>query len=261
MNKIIFLGTGAASSLTRQMTSILFVTDKVNFLIDCGDGMGTVRNIQKSGTDIHSVSDIFLTHKHADHINGLTHLLFIRLLYDEKAKIRVFGPKQTLKVAKELCFSTHDLVKKNSHRVVFIPIPIEKPIQLSNQVIVTAGKVKGPPNNPIVTYGYKIMINDKTIVFSSDMQPSSSFDRLAKGSDIMIHDCFGKKDVLEQARFFGHSVAKDAGEAAQKAGCKHLVLTHFKYIQGVTLQDLMNEAKLYFNGKITTAEDLMEINI
>jgi len=261
MNKIIFLGTGAAASVTRQMTSLLFVTDKVNFLIDCGDGMGTVRNIIKSGIDINSISDIFLTHRHADHIIGLTHLLYIRLIKNEKAKVRVLGPKQTLGIARKICFETHDYLKIHKHRIAFIEIKEHEKVKLSYSVLIEPIKVKGPSKYPLITYGYQMLINNKKVTFSADMVPSLNFEKKAMNSDILIHECFCLNKEKEGVSGFGHTSAREAGETARKCNVKHLILTHFRDEPDVYANDLVNEARMYFSGKIRAAFDLMKIDI
>lgn len=261
MNTLIFLGTGAASSLTRQMTSLLFATEKKNFLIDCGDGMGTVRNIVRSGIPLESISDVFLTHRHADHILGMSHFLFVRLVKDEKVKLRVFGPKQAVDTARLVCFETHDYIRRNSQRVAFIPIRSYEEIKLSLGVRITGVKITGPKNIALTTYAYKVQIGKKTVVFSSDMHPNKNFDELARGTDILIHECYDTEIRRKNTQLFGHSTAAQAGTAARKAKAKQLILTHFQDEPAVSYADMFSEARHYFGGKVTMAKDLMKIEI
>ncbi len=55
-----------------------------------------------------------------------------------------------------------------------------------------------------------------------------------------------------------HSSAREAGEAAEKAKVKILVLTHL-IPDGAREQDFLNEAKTAFSGKIIVGRDLMSI--
>lgn len=261
MNKMIFLGTGAAVSLTRQMTSILFVTDGGNFLIDCGDGMGTARQIVKAGVGLTSVRDIFLTHRHTDHIIGLPHILFLELLKDQKAKIRVFGSKQTVRIVKKICFDTQDYVKKHKNRVAFIPIKENEEVRIGKGVTVTPIRVDGPKEIRILTFGYRISIGKKSVVFSADTLPSRNLVRKSMHTDILVHECFSLHKERINHPGLGHSTAREAGETAQKAQATQLILTHLQDDSWVDSSLLLAEARKYFRGKVTVAEDLMEVEI
>jgi ribonuclease Z len=261
MNKIIFLGTGNANNLERQLTSILFVTDKRNFLVDCGDGMGTVRQVEKAGIDPLSVNDFFITHRHTDHLIGLPHFLFVRLVRDEKAKVRVFGPKEALKIAEKICFETQGYLLANKSRIAFIPVKNHESVRLVPGLTVEAGLVASPPGKNLKTFAYKVVIDGKSIVYSSDMRPSAGFDKFVSGSEILIHECFGLDEHKTNIKRFGHSSAREAGECARKAGVKHLILTHLPEERVERKINLLNEARKYFGGKISIAEDLMEFII
>ncbi len=259
MNKIIFLGTGAASSLTRQLTSILFVTDRKNFLIDCGDGMGTVRNLVKSGVALESVTDVFITHRHADHMLGMPHFLLTQMIGNDKTKVRVFGPKQALDVVRLVSFKTHDYLKKHASRIAFVSMKPNVSVRLAPGLTVTGTKVAGPKGGAIITYAYKITVDGKTVVFSSDMHPNALFDKLAKNTDVMIHECFGPEKDREQSGLFGHSTAREAGEAAMRAKVKKLILTHIRDEKVVSVKSMVTEARRYFNGFVIPAEDLLAV--
>jgi ribonuclease Z len=261
MNKMIFLGTGNANNLERQLTSILFVTEKKNFLIDCGDGMGTVRQVVKAGINPLSINDYFITHRHTDHMIGLPHFLFVRLVRDDKAKVRVFGPKEGLKVVEKVCFETQDYLLTNKSRIAFIPLKNHDLVRLAPGLTVESGLVASPPGKNLKTYAYKVTVGEKSMVYSSDMKPSIGFDKFVRGADILIHECFGLNINKVQIKEFGHSSAKEAGECAQKAGVKYLILTHLPEERVEKKVNLLNETRKYFGGKITIAEDLMEIGL
>lgn len=54
MSKLVFLGTGCANNLEGQMTSLCFVVGRQALLIDCGDGMGTMRQLVRANVPLSS---------------------------------------------------------------------------------------------------------------------------------------------------------------------------------------------------------------
>src|SRR3972149_10263149 len=170
MNKLIFLGTGAAKNTERQMTSLCFIAGGQSFLIDCGDGMGTVRNLLAAGVGLQTVQNIFITHRHADHVIGMPHFLFTALVQNPAAHLRVYGPADALSVVRLITFKTHDYVRHNQERVAFLPLKSKGAITIGDTCVVTAlkhPKVEGVPT----TFAYKVHLGGSIVVFSSDTGP------------------------------------------------------------------------------------------
>jgi ribonuclease BN (tRNA processing enzyme) len=262
MNELIFLGTGSAASLDRQMTSLCFFIKQEPFLIDCGDGMGTLRQIILAGVPIRSIRTIFLTHHHADHILGIAHFLFVQLFRNPHITIDIYGSKKTLRIAEKIAFLTHEYTKIHKDRLHFHPLHSGDATLLSKGTKVISCRVKGHQQNKIPNYAYKVITNKKTVVFSSDMQPNAAFSHFSKGSDILIHECYGtreKKDVIHSG---GHSTAEDAGMLAEKVRAKQLILTHFSGgTKEKELSEIKHEAGKFYKGRITLATDLLRISL
>lgn len=262
MDKLIFLGTGSANNLERQMTSLCFVVGREAFLIDCGDGMGTMRQLDRANIPLSSVKTVFLTHHHADHIIGMPHFLFVQLLSDPSMKLTVYGPAQTLRITRSISFTTHGYTKAHADRIAFHPMKSGETERISKEVAVTAASVKGPAGRPMSIFAYAVSIGKKKVVFTSDMRPSDNLMRLAAGADIVIHDCFTTSRDEQFAHSAGHSTAKDAGTAATIAGARQLILTHLRPSSIIgDGSELVNEAKHYFSGPVKLAQDLMEVSL
>jgi ribonuclease Z len=73
---------------------------------------------------------------------------------------------------------------------------------------------------------------------------------LAKDADILVHEATFMEDLAELAHEYYHSTAKQAAEAAVRAGVKSLFLTHFssRYKDVEHLQPLLQEAKDVFEN-------------
>lgn len=242
------------------MTSLCFVVGSHAFLIDCGDGMGTLRQLVRVNITLSSVKTVFLTHHHADHVIGMPHFFFVQLLSDPSMKLTVYGPAQTLRITKNISFITHGYIKAHANRITFQPMKSGETVTISSSVYITAASVRGPIGHPLPIFAYRVDIGKKSVAFSSDMRPNANFDRLARGVNILVHECFALSTDENFAHNAGHSTAKDAGVAAAKAGANQLILTHLRPSSVIgDGSSLVNEAKHYVPGPVTLAQDLMEI--
>jgi ribonuclease BN (tRNA processing enzyme) len=260
MIKLIFLGTGNALNPEKLQSAYCISTEKYSTLIDCGN-TEIAGNLKKAGVSLNEIKDIFISHHHGDHISGLSQFLFQKMFNDEGAKVRIFGPVKTLPVIRDFAFKTHDFTRINSRRIAFVALKNKQTVKQMPGISVTPVKVKGSDKSKMICFGYAVTSGKTKIVYTADMQPSRNFDGLAKGADVLIHECGGLQKNLSRVRSIGHSTARDAGECARKAGVKHLILTHLPEGKIVKPAELVNEARQYFSGKITVAEDGMEIGI
>ncbi len=99
----------------------------------------------------------------------------------------------------------------------------------------------------------------RKIVYTGDTRPSEHVIELAKGADVLIHDCTLANELAEMAEENSHSNPSRAAEVAKRAGVKKLVLTHIspRYNDDTVLQE---QAKKVFPETVV-ARDLMVIEV
>jgi ribonuclease Z len=99
----------------------------------------------------------------------------------------------------------------------------------------------------------------RKIVYSGDTRPSKKIVALAKGADVLIHDCTLDSSHSELAAGFGHSTAAQAADVARRAGVKTLFLVHLspRYEK---VDILEKEARKTFR-KSVVATDLSEFSV
>lgn len=91
-----FLGTGAAiPTLDRNVASLAMQREGETLLFDCGEG--TQRQMMRYGVGF-SLSEIFFTHYHSDHLLGLTGLVRTMGMQDRTAPMTLYGPRGGAKV-------------------------------------------------------------------------------------------------------------------------------------------------------------------
>lgn len=95
------LGTGAMMPLVdRYLSSVLVRCEGEMFLFDCGEG--TQVPMRESGWGFKRLSSIVLSHLHADHVMGLTGILFSVGNAGRSEPLTIYGPPGTLAVAQAL---------------------------------------------------------------------------------------------------------------------------------------------------------------
>ncbi len=195
---------------------------------------------------------IVFTHYHWDHICGLP---FFQPAFSPNWKIRFFGPGQTAKDIEQRL--------SNQMKSPYFPVEIETWMAAIEYVDALAGQIQHGPftltyhnvHHPGVTYGYRIEVAGKVIVYMSDNEIDflrSSIARRAdefnadehrmitrmqneeraaelsaiRGADFLIHDAQYSPEDYAKKRGWGHSCYVDVVNFAIDAEVKSLYLYH-----------------------------------
>lgn len=96
----------------------------------------------------------------------------------------------------------------------------------------------------------------RVVTILGDTRPCPGVETLAKGADLLVHEATFMEDLSELAHEYYHSTAKQAAEAAKRAGARSLFLTHFssRYKDIEHLKPLLKEAQEIF-ANTRLAED------
>ena len=99
----------------------------------------------------------------------------------------------------------------------------------------------------------------RKIVYTGDTRPSEHIVKLARGADVLIHDCTLADELAEKAAENSHSTPSEAAEVAKRAGVKQLVLIHMspRYEDDSVL---LEQAKKSFPNTVV-AHDFMVLEV
>jgi len=246
MERLTFLGSAFAIANALQENSYLLLqTAGHTVLIDCGNN--PVGRLEQVGVALTDITDLVLTHAHADHMGALPLLMMDIWLRKRKAPLNIYGLDYTLFRAKALL----DIFGWQNWKEMF-PVEFHAVADNESTVIIQAPDLRltvAPVKHLIPNIGLRMELPHagKTFVYSSDTEPCDNLERLAEGADLLIQQAAGPGT--------GHTSPEQAGIVAARAGVQKLALIH--YDAAKLAQGMIDEAKLNFAGEVVLAKDLM----
>jgi ribonuclease BN (tRNA processing enzyme) len=265
------------------MASVAVVVDGEPLLFDCG--AGATYRMMEAGLDPLGINYIFITHHHSDHILDLGQVVLTNWMMGGARPLRVVGPRRTAHIV-DLLFSESGVYGEDIRSRIEsngqylnrqrlgrdLEWPVVEASDLSGDLaeacrgegwVVTATST--PHLQPhIQSIAYRVDTPSGAVVLTGDTGPAEEIVELAKGAQILVHDCSHLDDVLEASAMMStHTGPLKAAEIAEAAGVSTLVLFHF----GAELdrQDLLErahrEASAAFSGTVIVSADLDRITV
>ncbi len=295
--ELLVLGSGTCDpSPERGCAGYILKLMGKTFLIDAGPG--THRQLCKMGIDLASISEIFITHFHVDHVNDLAAVLFSMVhCLPEKGRddLLIHGPegfKENFESLTKL-YGTQLTPKGFSIDVKEHGETEKEEVEEEEEVVEEEEKVEEVEETEEGKEEEKEEDDDE-----EEEKPKEKYDRGSVKLETMpmnhgmasigyrFDDGNGKsfiysgdtapcKEIVELAKggqcllmectasddspIEGHSTLSQAAEIAKEAGVKTLVLTHIKPENDTT--DLDQKAAKIFDGTVFVARDGMRVTI
>ncbi|MDF2840978.1 MAG: fold metallo-hydrolase, partial [Clostridia bacterium] len=211
--KLIVLGNyGPYPKAGCACSGFLLATSNAKILIDCGSGV--ISKLQQH-IEIEELDAVILSHLHSDHAGDMLTLGYAVDIKMKKQKIehslKVYLPE---KPAEE-----YERIKSKQ---AFEAIKIdEKLILVMKDLKITFKEMKHGYQN----YAICIEQGNKKFVYSGDTMPNDALIDFAKNADLFLCEAGMLDRDMKDMRAM-HLTAKEAGEIAEKAGVRRLLLTH-----------------------------------
>jgi ribonuclease Z len=250
MARLIFLGTSnAISSEDHENTHMVLLGENHSVLIDCPNS--PFLRFKKAGVDFNRISDLILTHFHPDHVSGVPQFLMNMWLMGRRQPLNIHGLGHTIDRIENLMGLYNWSEWPGFYPVKFLRLPEQALVTVLeyDEFLIRAS----PMQHFIPTLGLRIEFTKakRILAYSSDSEPCVHLIELASGADMLVHEATGALP--------GHSSARQAGEAANKAKVGALYLIHYPSGQFGT-GNPVTEARQQFDGPVTLADDFMELN-
>ena len=291
---VFFAGTaGSVPTVRRGLPALLVRRGGDRILFDCGEG--TQRQLVGS-VGLLELTEVFVTHFHADHWLGLPGMLKTFDLRGRERPLQVHGPRGlralvalALRAAGRVSFEL-DLIElepgetlvRDGYRIA--PFPVrhrgpafgyvlfedERPGEFNPAAAVQLGLTPGPEFGRLqrgetvngVTPDQVLGPSrpGRKLVISGDTMPCESLSVAAHRADLLIHEATFAEEDRERAAETGHSTAAQAAALALEAEVAVLALTHLSTRHPAAV--LRDEARAIFPATVLPRDfDSIEIPV
>ncbi|MGA9858304.1 MAG: ribonuclease Z [Solirubrobacteraceae bacterium] len=289
---IFFAGTGGSIPTARRgLPSILVHRGGDRILFDCGEG--TQRQLVSS-IGLADLTEIFLTHFHADHWLGLPGMLKTFDLRGRDRPLTVYGPPGLrsfvtvmLKLAGRVGYELElveleagDEVDHAGYRIAPVPVSHrgpalgyvlyedERPGVFDTAAAVQLGLTPGPEFGRVQRGETVRGVSPdqvlgparagRKIVLSGDTRPCEALRIAAHRADVLVHEATFAEEEHDRAADNGHSTARQAATIARDAEVTMLALNHVSTRH--PLGQLRDEARAVFPQTVVPRDfDTIEI--
>ena len=275
--KLFILGTGTPNPNPERMgSSYLVLANDEPYLFDYGTGV--IRRIaafspswggEYQALEVENLKYAFLTHIHSDHTLGLADLIITPWIMGRSEPLKIFGPKGAKNMhtniikayQPDIDYRIYGTQPQNStgYKVIFNELK-DRFVYQDENIKVTAflndhGDLKE-------SYGFLIETTDKKILISGDTAMSKNLISYGENLDYLIHEIYSQKGFNNKTPDWQkyhqahHTGPKEVAEIANLLQPKSLILSHILF-WGSSEQEILDEVKTFYSGKIIVAEDGM----
>lgn len=265
--KLTMLGTGNALVTECYNTCFVLEENRRYFMVDGGGGNTVLRQLKHAGLDWMDMREIFVTHKHVDHLVGI--IWMVRMICqfmnrgEYKGEAHIYGHGEVISLIQDLAEQL--LLPKETrfigNRLRLIPVSDgeERVINGRKVTFFDIGSTKAKQ------FGFSMELDhQKRLVCCGDEPYHAREEVYARGCEWLLHEAFC---LYSQAEIFDpyekhHSTVKDACETAEKLGVHNLLLYHTEERNIKERKRLYkNEGKNYFSGNLYIPDDLETIEV
>jgi len=261
---ITMLGTGNA--LVTHSFNTCFVLQSSGgsrLLVDTGGGNGILTQLERAHIDRGSLSHLFITHAHTDHILGAIWLIRITLQRPNPPQLHIYSHRRVLRL---LQLFTEELLPKKLTAKMADRILLH---ELTDGDTFNVGDIRlqcfDIHSTKEKQFGFKAWLPDgQCLVCLGDEPYNEANHSYAVGADWLMSEAFCLYADWDRFKPYEkhHSTALDAARLAQQLGARNLILYHTEDQTLTTRkQKYTEEAQHVYQGPVFVPDDLEVIHL
>jgi ribonuclease BN (tRNA processing enzyme) len=214
-------------------------------------GTGCVANLQRHA-GLFDVDAVVISHSHPDHITDLYAYLMARLFTPERPeRIPLFlAPKVLERFSPLLADDSGDLKLTEAFDL--------EVLEPGDEVGSGPFRIRtAPMAHSVPTLGVRLEADGEILAYSADTGPTEELLGLARGSDLLVAEATWQDDGEDRPPI--HMTAREAGQAATRAGVDRVVLTHIR--PHLDRDRSLAEASGAFDGEALLAREGMILEV
>lgn len=265
--KLTMLGTGNALVTECYNTCFVIEENHKYFMVDGGGGNTILHQLKSAGFDWMDMRNIFVTHKHIDHMMGIIWMVRMICQYmshgDYDGDANIYGHEEVISLIRDMAEKLLNpkeikFIDERLHLIV-VSDGEEKKINGRNITFFDIGSSKAKQ------FGFCMKLEDeKKLVCCGDEPYNSCEEKYVKGCEWLMHEAFclySQADVFDPYEKH-HSTVKDACETAERMRIHNVILYHTEDKNIDNRKELYKaEGKQYFSGNLYVPNDLETIEI
>lgn len=224
-------------------------------MVDCGSGV--MSNLQKH-IPYYSINAIIITHMHADHFLDLIPFKYaLKYGFPEVEKLRpqlylppggervLSGMAALIDPAEDFFAQVFDVSEYDPHGELVLgklSASFAPTLHYTPAFAVALRQTQNTSSN-----------QGSRVVFSADSAPCQGLTDLARGADLLICEATYLSVEEEHTSERGHMTAREAGETAQEAGVRRLILNHLWPHRD--RRQAQAQAQAVFSGSVELAQE------
>ncbi len=260
--KLTMLGTGMAMVTECYNTCFALQDQDETFLIDGGGGNTILKQLDRAGIAWQSVHQIFITHKHIDHIMGIVWM--IRKIGqginkgDYKGDVTVFGHDEVVGILKDMVYVLlqNKITKHIGSRIHFQTVADGEAHKILG-CQVTFFDIHSRKDKQ---YGFSICYDgEHKLTCCGDEPYNDCNSQYVEGSTWLMLEAFCmhcEADIFKPYEKH-HTTVKDACEQAEALAIPNLLLYHTEDSHIGQRKELYTaEGSAYYHGNLCVPDDL-----